>query len=387
MTTESTKKIRRTQRKNSKSAARLPLSALLSQVLVAFTIEFDNESDRRIQHWTTRHGSTGGSRKGVWLVSLVMFSNCMRFVGEEGVRVGELEKLARTQTNLNGMERWKYVTVEPDPADSRRKPPHSDWVIRATAKGRQAQEAWRPLFGEIEKRWEERFGKKEIGELRESLAGIVGKIDLELPDCLPILRYGLFSRERDYERRTPTAREGGSDSRLTLSALLSKVLLAFAIEYESESRLSLAISANVVRVLGEKGVRLRDIPLLSGVSKEAISMAMGILRKADMVVVGPDPTGRGKVVRLSVKGREAQDAYHQRVGEIEERWKVEFGRGAVRKVRESLERLVGDAAPQGSPLFRGLVPYPDGWRATVRKPEALPHYPMVLHRGGYPDGS
>jgi len=37
--------------------------------------------------------------------------------------------------------------------------------------------------------------------------------------------------------------------------------------------------------------------------------------------------------------------------------------------------------------MRGLEPYPDGWRAEVRRPEALPHYPMVLHRVGYPDGS
>ena len=42
---------------------------------------------------------------------------------------------------------------------------------------------------------------------------------------------------------------------------------------------------------------------------------------------------------------------------------------------------------QLSPLFRGLEPYPDGWRAKVRKPDTLPHYPMVLHRGGFPDGS
>ena len=29
----------------------------------------------------------------------------------------------------------------------------------------------------------------------------------------------------------------------------------------------------------------------------------------------------------------------------------------------------------------------DGWRAAVPKPETLPHYPMLLHRGGFPDGS
>ncbi len=41
----------------------------------------------------------------------------------------------------------------------------------------------------------------------------------------------------------------------------------------------------------------------------------------------------------------------------------------------------------GSPLFTGLEPDPAGWRGAVRKPRTLPHYPMVLHRGGYPDGS
>jgi hypothetical protein len=34
-----------------------------------------------------------------------------------------------------------------------------------------------------------------------------------------------------------------------------------------------------------------------------------------------------------------------------------------------------------------MQPYPDGWRASVRAPATLPQYPMVLHRGGYPDGS
>jgi hypothetical protein len=30
---------------------------------------------------------------------------------------------------------------------------------------------------------------------------------------------------------------------------------------------------------------------------------------------------------------------------------------------------------------------PDGWRAAIRRPVTLPHYPMVLNRGGYPDGN
>ncbi|MGA2826507.1 MAG: hypothetical protein ABSF03_10325 [Streptosporangiaceae bacterium] len=45
----------------------------------------------------------------------------------------------------------------------------------------------------------------------------------------------------------------------------------------------------------------------------------------------------------------------------------------------------GDLA--ASPLGPVLEPYPGNWRADVRAPRTLPHYPMVLHRGGYPDGS
>jgi len=72
---------------------------------------------------------------------------------------------------------------------------------------------------------------------------------------------------------------------------------------------------------------------------------------------------------------------------IEERWRERFGGDKIGDLRKSLERLVGGAGAEGSSLFRGLEPYPDGWRASVRKPETLPDYPMVLHRGGFPDGS
>jgi DNA-binding MarR family transcriptional regulator len=370
-------------------AAGLPLSTLLSHVLVAFTIEFDNEFERLMPHRTANHGSTAGSRYAPWLASMVMWSNCMQFVGEQGVSVAQLEDLARTKTNLNGMERWGYVVVAPDPADSLPRPPRSRWVIRATAKGRIAQEGWRPLFGAIEKRWQARFGKDEIAQLRKSLSALISQIDVELPDCLPILGYGLFSRGPDHERRAQAGRKKDNiGSGLPLSALLSRVLLAFAIEFERESDLSLAISANVVRVLDEKGVRVRDLPLLTGVSKEAISMALGILKKRRDAVVEPDPTAsRTKLVRLTAKGREAQEAYRKLLGIIEERWQARFGADTIRTLRELLERLVGEPTAQLSPLFRGLEPHAQGWRASVRKPNTLPHYPMVLHRGGYPDGS
>jgi DNA-binding MarR family transcriptional regulator len=217
---------------------------------------------------------------------------------------------------------------------------------------------------------------------------VVGQIDLELPDCLPILGYGLFSSGPDRQRRAPAGPEDSGGGCLPLPALLARLLLAFAIEFERESELSLAISANVLRVLDEKGVRVRDLPLLTGVSKEAVGMAVGVLQKKHIAEVGPDQTGsRTRLVRLTPNGREAQDAYRQLLIVMEERWQARFGKNVILNLRESLEALASEPPAQTSPLFRGLEPYPDGWRASVPKPNTLPHYPMVLHRGGFPDGS
>jgi DNA-binding MarR family transcriptional regulator len=293
----------------SDSAAALPLSTLLSHALVAFTIEFENEFERWMPHRTARFGGTDGP----WLVSMVTWFNCMRFVGEEGLTVRELERLARTKTNLDGMRRWGYLSIEPGSAGSRPKPRPGS-LLRATAKGRMAREVWQPLFGVIEERRQARSGADEIEQLREALLALISRFDTDLPDCLPILGYGLFSRGPESAERTTPA----TDRMLPLAALLSRALLAFAIEYERESDWSLAVGANVLRVLDADGVPLRDLPLLSGVSKEAISMALGVLQKKQAVVIAADPSSRAvKLVRLTPKGRADQDAWRRRLGLVE----------------------------------------------------------------------
>jgi hypothetical protein len=338
----------------------LPLPTLLSQVLVAFTIEFDNEFEHRMPHRTT----TGGGRQGPWLVSMAMWFSCMRFVDEQGISVRDLEARARTKTNLNGMKRWGYIVEA------------ADGTIRPTSHGRKAREVWQLLPDTIEKRWEERLGEPEIAQLRESLAALVAKFEIPLPDCVPILGYGLFSRVPAKARPAPA-------EPMALPALLARVLLAFAIEFEKEAELSLATCANLLRVLNEEEVRARDLPALSGVSKEAIATAAPLLVKRRLAVLA---SGTPRVAKLTRRGLEARDAYRRRLDAIEERWKAQFGAPAIREVRAALEQIIGDATPE-SPLFLGLVPYPDGWRAKRPQPHTLPHFPMVLHRGGFPDGS
>ncbi len=373
----------------------LPLPTLLSHALVAFTIEFDNEFEHQVPHRTTNHGSTGGSRSVPWLVSMVMWVKFMRFVPDGGIPVRELQRLTRLtdkemRTWLTRMGKWwGYIVVEPDAAALPSKQSPAALIVRPTPGGRKALEAWRPLTGVIENRWRERFGKDAIDRLRECLKKLVDHLDRDLPDCLPILGYELLSEIGDPKRNAAANRSAKAPpSEYVLPTLFSKVLLAFTIEFERDSNVSLAISANVLRLIGPKGVPLRDLPRLSAVSKEAIAMSVARLEERGFAVVQPEsPGSRMKMLFLTERGRQARNAYYQRTEAIEERWRAKFGEDIIRNLRQSLELLIGEPAAPVSALFRGLEPYPDGWRAAVPRPGGLPHFPMILHRGGFPDGS
>jgi DNA-binding MarR family transcriptional regulator len=364
---------------------RLPLTAPLSQALVAFTIEFDNEADHRMPHYRVTRGASG-TRDGPWLVSMVMWFNCMRHVGEESITVGELERRARTRTNLPGMRRWGYVDVEPDRDDMRAKPPSEALLVRATADGRMARRVWEPLVPVIEARWAERWGSAQVGAVRTALRALVKQSPFDLPDCLPILGYGNWTAGRSRAPFAPAGLAAVEEPEPSLPSLLARALLMIAIDFEARSKVSLANFANVLRVLDEQPVPVRDLPIRSGVSKEAISMALGVLVKRGLAVINQNATGRpGKVVRLTTKGTSSQGMHARLLRAVEEDLESRFGAGVIGAVRESLTPLAGDS--RGSGLFPALNPYPEGWRASVRKPETLPQFPMVLHRGGYPDGS
>jgi hypothetical protein len=169
---------------------------------------------------------------------------------------------------------------------------------------------------------------------------------------------------------------------LPLWALLSRTLLAFATEFEDDSGRSLAISANLLRVLTEDGVRSRDVPALAGISTAAVAFTMGPATKQGLVA-GADAGSRWKIIGPLPPGARPA-AYADLTAAVEDRWRSRFGAARAASLRDALEPLAVGNPP---PLFGGLTPYEDGWRAQVKAPAVLPHYPMVLHRGGYPDGA
>jgi len=368
-----------------------PLATLLSQVLIAYTIELDNEFEHRFVQ-------AGGRAR---VASLVMWSNFLRFVGG-GITVGELPGAAglpksRMLSTLGGMERWRYVAVDTGSSTKRdgfgsARGLKSTWVVRLTSNGRKAEAIWPTLFDEIDARWRARFGAGEIDALEGSLRAIVEGIDVELPEYLPIVggENGMVADIAAGERRE-TAQP------LHLGALLARALLTYTLDFERESALSLPLCANVVRVLDETGVLVDQIPPRSGISKEATSMALTFLVRSGFVAVD-GATSATKLARLTSEGRAARDACGSLHAELESGWDARFGAEAVRRVRSSLELLLGRCEGTRTLLSLGLEPYADGWRArapyltqtqaVIDDPvSALPHYPMALHRGGWPDGS
>ncbi|HLJ56119.1 MAG TPA: hypothetical protein VKT77_13855, partial [Chthonomonadaceae bacterium] len=339
------------------------------------------------------------SPDSLWLMSMAMWTNFMRLLPEEGIAVRELTARAclpkgSAHPSLALMTRHRYAAVAPPVAANHRSAFRQDAIVRPTPAGRRAQEVWRPLAGEIEERWRARFGKAAMNRLREPLTIIASRLAGPLPDWLPVLGYDMFATvaaEEPGDDGPDAPCVGGQESgaaveRLEISALLSRVLLAFTLEFEQDSPVSLPICANVLRLLDDGPLPVRELPRLSGVSKEAIAMATGWLERKGFAVVAAAAGGRGKEILLTPLGMEARDAYLRRLQSTEAAWSERFGSGLLVPLRASLEALVGP--PGGpSPLTAGLTPYPDGWRAKLRQPDCLPHYPMVLHRGGWPDGS
>ena len=384
---------------------------MLSQALVAFTIEFDNELERQLPHRTTWGPAREG--RGPWLVSLAMWANFLRFLPPGGVPLRDVADLVPL-VNLPGLERWGYVRVGPGPGDSRPSPPRQDAIVRPTRWGRLAQDICEPLAGVIEERWRDRFGEAVTGQLSDALRTVVGPAGDEWPAFLPVSGAHRYAKGPNPPAVAPGHRVPGTG----LPTLLSRALMSFRAEFERDSALSLPVSANTLRVLSADGVALADLPRLAGVSREAVSLSVGRLEKGSLAVTGPDPAGgRGKYVSLTPRGGRAQDAYHRRADGITGGWRARSGDGVIDGLAGALRALyaerdssgpgsaadpgpgsAADSGPARPLISAGLVPHPDGWRANppyarltqamIADPAgALPHYPMVSHRGGYPDGS
>ncbi len=399
----------------------LPLPAMLSQTFVAFAIEFDNEFEHRVPHRTTNYGSSRVSGPGYlrapWLVSMAMWVRYLRHVPEERIAAGELQR--KIGISKKGLETWLtrlgkwwgYLTIDAagnaspplgneEPANSSgpespmqpsafnaRAKAHTlrhglsleSRIVRWTPGGRRALEAWRGLLPSIEARWRERFGVT-IDRLGEALKEIVDRLGPETPEWFDVLEY---ETAKVRAARIPTPAH-----EMALPQLLAKAILSFAEEFERDGEAPLAACANLLRVAGDEGVRVRDLPRMTGLAKEGIEAVLRMAHRGRLATVANGGgSGRSKVVLLSAKGRQDRDGYVEKARAIEKAWVERFGAETVAGLRLALEELARGREGEPCPLLRGVGPYPDGWRAKLPPLEMLPHFPMVSHRGGFPDGA
>jgi DNA-binding MarR family transcriptional regulator len=331
----------------------------LSAAFVAFVIEVDDAVEARRP-----------AGKGPWLTSVAMWRNCMQWVPASGITVAELTATARTPTNLHGMRRWGYVEVE-GWARSASGPAPSSAVVRPRRRGAQLQGIWDGSPAEVEKRWAERFA---VAELRAALVALAEELDPCLPDTMPIVRHGWATRREDEPARRPGP---VPIAELGLDSLLARPLAAVALEYEATGKLSLALCANLLAVLGTEPTPLRDLPEATGIQREQIDNAAGYLERAGLADLVPIPGAkRGKALALTERGEKAKAASARKFGRLEATWEERHG-PVLERVRETL-----------TPLDVTFPEHPPGtWRADTKELARLPRFPLVTHRGGFPDGA
>jgi hypothetical protein len=364
----------------------LPLSALLSQAYVAFTIEFDNEFEHRVPHRTTNHGFTPGFPRAPWLVSMAMWIRFLRFIPDQGIVVSELkDRLAISrkglQVWLTRLNRWwGYLRIEPAPGSSPAKTIQPGAFVLPTEGGRKAIAAGRVLLLEIEGRWRQRFGADCFDRLVAALRTIADRLGPDAPDYFAVLEYE--------NGKLKSARAAAERAQSSLPQLLAKALIAFASDYDRAAAAPLALCSNVLRITGNEGVLVRDLPRLTGLAVVGVTAECKQLIRLRLAAIGGDPSrGRAKLLTLAAAGICARDQYSQRAAEIEEHWQERFGLDVVRNLRGALEEFADPAKPGYAALLGGIAPYPDGWRAALLPLKELPHFPAVSHRGGFPDGS
>ena len=356
--------------------------ASVGRLLTAFTIEFDNTAEHRMQHRTTIGTGTG---RGPWLVSMAFWANFVAKVPDDGWPMADAAEWAAI-TNLAGFRRWGYVTLEtasgePATADD------PDAVVRLSRGGRHARTVWTGLGHEIEERWRARFGAADIDDLHAALTRLTPEASTP---AMP--RVGMADGFR-LPALVPTGPPGEG-----LAARLCAVLLDASRDFERVSSVSIVAAADLLPWLGIEWENVATMTERSGVSREAVAAYLGFLQRQSLSEREPDPVDRGQRVRLTPRGRERQQAAGQEVIELDSRWRESHGHADVDALAGLTADLFARHSADGTPaLSGGLIPPESGWRsrgpyakrtrAFLADPHRLPPQPVILHRGGFPDGS
>ncbi|NEM07580.1 MarR family winged helix-turn-helix transcriptional regulator [Geodermatophilus normandii] len=104
----------------------------------------------------------------------------------------------------------------------------------------------------------------------------------------------------------------------------------------------------LLAMLPHDGERLSRLAAHSGLTKQALAQALAPLEAGGYVEVLPDPSdGRARLVRLTDRGREAEEAVRGRLDAVERDWARRVGEDRYAVARAVLADLA--PGPAGSP--------------------------------------
>ncbi len=118
---------------------------------------------------------------------------------------------------------------------------------------------------------------------------------------------------------------------IPLNELLSSALADLTREVGDGS---LPVCENLLRVIPQDGIDIRDVPRLARVSKRAVRRDTAIAKRNGWV------TATEKSLRLTASGRAVRDGCARRVDAAEKAWRGRFGDDVFAKLRTSLESVV-----------------------------------------------
>ena len=275
----------------SRSVSAVPLNVLLSHALLDLT----------------RACERAGAEE------IVLWSNLLRVVGDDGVDSKALPSLARLskralRVTVNRTARHGWVSVD-------------GGVVRLTEEARRARDGWGRAIARAESTW------PGVTSLREPLEAFVSRLPLEYS------HYPCGYGTADWRITggpgvdwTAVPRDRGADtvSTLPVIALLSQALVGFSVEYESRVPFAILVGVYFDAAFAGGSVPLAAAPpalMITGSGKSSLERH------------GAVSVDASKQVTLTSAGVRVRDAYRPTVEA------VEGSLTAAAPLRTALERL------------------------------------------------
>ncbi len=101
----------------------------------------------------------------------------------------------------------------------------------------------------------------------------------------------------------------------------------------------------LLRYPGVDGMRPSDAAELAGISKQTVNDLLGELERAGYLERKPHPDdGRGRIVRLTIRGKRLQRTAVRIGHEVEAAWATEIGPERISSLKDVLEQMIASAS-------------------------------------------